>query len=526
MRMRRAVSILLCSLACGSILFGQLAKSYRLESIPQSSLPQTNVVNDIVAKGDTVWFGTDKGLDRLNGQTSLWSHFANTGTFDSKGISAIALHDEIIWVATAYSVTLNDQSMAAGGGLHYSTDRGQTWSFISQPLDVGLVDTLTYGINRIKALDITTEANNVTYDIALTKNTVWTANFAGMLRKSTNRGTSWERVVLPPDGNPSQIKPSDTLDFDLSPSGGRSGLRQNLNHRVFSLFASDDSTIWVGTAGGINKSTDGGISWQKFSHQNQSQPISGNFVVAINEQRFGSKRILWAATVNAEHPDETRGVSFTQDGGATWSTCLLGEFAHNIAVRDSIVYVATDNGVFRSSDTGNSWTKNGTVYDQMKLSRFAGDACYAVAVEDDTVWVGGPEGTASTLDNATHPFGSQWKVFRTYQAVAGTPNRTYSFPSPFSAASEVVRIHYGVAASLNTAPTPSSNVVGIRIFDFAMQPVRILLQNAPRQTGSEYDEIWDGRDDRNRIVANGVYFYNVNTGGSGESYWGKIYVVR
>lgn len=263
----------------------QFYKTYHLsQSSAFGSLPPANSASDIFVERDTVWFGTDKGLSlTLDGGVNF-KNFTNTPPFDAKGISAIAMNNRIIWVATASTVTLDNQTMPQGGGLVYSTDGGQTWTYVHQPVDSGLVDTIQYGINRIKALDITTTANNITYDLALTSGVVWSANFAGMLRKSTDDST-WTRVVLPPDVGPDSISPNDTLDFDLSPSSGKAGLRQNLNHRVFSVFASNDSTLWVGTAGGINKSTNGGKSWRKFSHQNQAQPISGNFVVAIREQR-------------------------------------------------------------------------------------------------------------------------------------------------------------------------------------------------------------------------------------------------
>ena len=55
---------------------------------------------------------------------------------------------------------------------------------------------------------------------------------------------------------------------------------------------------------------------------------------------------MWAATVNANDPDEIKGVSYSDNAGQTWKTTLLGEWAHNIAVKDSIVYIATDNGLF------------------------------------------------------------------------------------------------------------------------------------------------------------------------------------
>jgi hypothetical protein len=134
----------------------------------------------------------------------------------------------------------------------------------------------------------------------------------------------------------------------------------------------------------------------------------------------------------------------------------------------------------------------------------------------DTVWVGGPEGIAYTIDRPDQSFGEQWHVFRTFQPVAGTQN-TYAYPSPFAPDDEVTRIHFS---------TNGQNVsVTIRIFDFAMLPVRTLLQHAPRSGSSELDEIWNGRDDEGRRVANGVYFYSVEIEGR-STLWGKVMVIQ
>ncbi|MGH2568508.1 MAG: hypothetical protein ACRDGA_09230, partial [Bacteroidota bacterium] len=251
-------------------------------------------------------------------------------------------------------------------------------------------------------------------------------------------------------------------------------------------------------------------------HQNQLRPISGNFVVAINEQRWNDKLILCASTVNAIDPDEKRGLSFSEDGGESWNTALLGEFVHNIAFKDSIVYAASDNGLYRSSDFGASWIRSGSIVDPTALQRIASPQIFAVTVKGDEVWIGGNDGLAYTLDTPSQPFGKSWNVFRTHQPVANTA-ATYSYPSPFSPGDEVVRIHYGTQG-LNTQVT-------IRIFNFAMQPVKTLLQNAPRSGSFEHDEIWNGNDDFNLRVSNGVYFYRVEVGGL-EASWGKIYVVE
>jgi hypothetical protein len=519
--MKRTLILYICSCCCTFIMYSQMAKTFQLNSGWKSPLPGTNTINEVLIRKDTVWFGTERGLSFTTNGGSSWTNFSNTGTFDNKGISAVAINDALIWVATGYSTKLNGESVQTGGGLHFSFDRGTTWSFVSQPVDVGTVDTLIYGNNKIRAMNVTVPQQNITFDIALTKNTVWIASWAGMLRKSTNLGTSWTRVILPPD-NLDSIKPADSLNyaFDLSPAAGRLGLIANNNHLLFSVYASDDSTIWAGTAGGINKSTNGGLSWRKFSHQNQVHSISGNFVVALKEQRWKNRRIMWAATVNANDPDEIKGVSYTEDGGSTWKTALLGEWVHNIAVNDSgsVVYVASDNGLFRSSDVGESWTRSSSIYDPQNLQRFVSNECYGVGVKGDTVWFGGPEGTAYTLDSPSHLFGSVWHIFRTAEQVSSS-NSTYAYPNPFTPSGESVRLHFGVPAA------SAAQDVSIRIFDYAMLPVRTLIQKVARPAGKEFDEIWNGRNDNNSIVANGVYFYRVEIGDQ-TPIWGKILVLR
>jgi hypothetical protein len=82
---------------------------------------------------------------------------------------------------------------------------------------------------------------------------------------------------------------------------------------------------------------------------------------------------------------------------------------------------------------------------------------------------------------------------------------------------ESVRIHYGLQGT--NAP------VTIRIFDFALHPVRVLLREAMRSGSTERDEVWDGKDERGRRVTNGVYFYRIEVG-SRSPVWGKIMVIQ
>jgi hypothetical protein len=183
-----------------------------------------------------------------------------------------------------------------------------------------------------------------------------------------------------------------------------------------------------------------------------------------------------------------------------------------------VAYIATDEGVFRTPDGGLSFTKVSYMSDPENRQAITSPAVFSVAVLADTVYVGTGDGLASTIDNETHRFGSAWKIFRAFQQ-SGSTNLTYAYPNPFSPSSEIVRIHYGAPGG-----SGSSTQVNIDIFDFGMNRVRTLINNATR-SGAEFDELWDGRDDHGKTVANGTYFYRLRVENQ-DPQFGKILVLQ
>ncbi len=495
--------------------------SYALRTKTSStsfSAPLSNSVTDIAVSGDSIWLGTGKGLSLSTDRGATWKNFYATPEFAEEDVSALAVHGKEIWVATGHTTMTKDQgAQQEGSGLRYSSDGGATWKVIPQPVDTFDVDTLSYSTNPksfIRALGVTTTIDNITFDIAVTDSAVWIVSFAGMARKSTDKGKTWSLVVLPPD-DLNSISPEDSLRFDMAPTSGSLGLTGNFNHRVFSVIAENDSTLWVGTAGGINLTTDDGRSWRRFTHQNEAKPISGNFVVALRHQQYAGKNILWAATINANDPLERRGVSFSEDYGATWKTTLLDEFPHNFGSRDSIIYTVTDNGIFRSSDEGATWLHAGTIFETSTRVQIARPEFYSAAAMGDTILFGGDDGIAVTYDSGNQ-FGETWNVLHAFQQV-GSSSESYAYPNPFSPNNEIARIHYSTGGK--------DLPVTIRIFDFGMNLVRTVISNSARSGSIEHDEIWDGTDDMHRIVANGPYFYQVVIG-SNKPVWGKILVIK
>jgi hypothetical protein len=517
--MKLKLLITLFLMALGSLLAQVTPDGYNMsvdgKTLPKisSSNPLSNSILDVIAIGDTVWLGTSRGVSVSFDRGESWTNFYGSSPFGNDNVSAIGYDNGTFWAATAQTVEGIADDVPAGTGLKYTTDNGLTWTAVPQPVDHPDSTTVVYGNNTLQALPVTVTEQNLTFDIAFTPGTVWITSFAGGLRKSTDKGESWQRVVLPPDALDS-ISPDDTLDFCLSPVPGSFCAIGNLNHRVFSVISTDDTTLYVGTADGINKSTDNGISWVKFNHQNQAEPISGNFITALGYNN--STNIVWAATWKAEEPSEYYGVSSSDNGGATWKTFLRDERTHNFGFKSFDVIAATDNGAFRSTNQGNSWILPNSIIDEQSNVSLNTSVYYSAGTEQNTVWLGSDDGLARLIDN-TSLWSGTWKVYFASQPLKAT-DETYAYPNPFSPSQEQLKIKY------STGGKDAS--VTIRIYDFGMNYTRTLIQNAPRNKDLEgAPDFWDGNDDAGNIVPNGVYLYRIDVD-SDAPLFGKIIVMR
>lgn len=476
--------------------------------------PLSNSITDIITIGDTIWLGTSRGVSLSTDNGLNWTNFYGQSDFGTDNVSAIAYNNGVFWCATARSTEVTGGStLPEGTGLKYTTNLGATWTSLPQPLDHPDSTTEQYGINTLQALPVTVAIQNLAYDIAFTPGTIWIATFAGGLRKSTDNGQTWKRVIIPPD-NLNSISPNDTLSFCLSPVAGNFCGEGNLNHRVFSVIASNNNTLYVGTANGINKSTDGGISWTKFNAQNQSEPISGNFITALGYNN--SSNTVWASTWKAEDQNEFYGVSSSSNGGQSWQTFLTDERPHNFGFKNFDVMVATDNGVFRSSDNGLTWLLPNSIVDQESDAALRTKIFYDADSYSNNVWLGSGDGLVKLVETPGKMWEGNWKIFFASKPLAAN-DETYCYPNPFNPRQEELKIKYSTGGQQKD--------VTIQIFDFGFNYIRTVIQNAPRERDLEGPpDFWDGRDDNGNYVPNGVYFYRVKTGD--DAVFGKILVMQ
>ncbi|MCK5739430.1 hypothetical protein KAH55_09620, partial [bacterium] len=139
------------------------------------------------------------------------------------------------------------------------------------------------------------------------------------------------------------------------------------------------------------------------------------------------------------------------------------------------------------------------------------------STDESRLWVGTTDGLATTADN-----GLNWHVYRKTITTgqSGEP-RTYAFPTPFSPSrmnnlggDGFVRIQYN---------TTEATSITLKVHDFAMELIKTVVTDQARPAG-DFSEVWNCRNGRNELVANGVYFYSVDIAGDG-TYWGKIMII-
>ena len=516
----------------------------------------SNVVTEVIIQADNlVWLGTGLGIsiisDSLSVKTLQDTLDLINGSYTTRiprgGISAMTTGDQggpyekFMFAAAAGS----ENDIPIGKGIVFTTDATDStinWIYYDQPIDDALSDTIPFGdIGFVAVLPVTVPQANVTYDMDLSEEFAWTASWAGGLRRFKFSDQVWERVPLPMDNQYELTTCKDTSyiriggkyvlkDYYLNPRDPLDG--GNHNHKAFSVLSYSD-TIWVGTANGINRGILGSgncIDWKHYSYPMDN--LSGNFVVGLEIQRLNGKRIIWAATVNADDPTEKRGISYTIDDGLSWNTALLGERIYNIAAFDSLVFAASANGLWKTED-GINWAlykpahqaipvPNTAIYD---LDEVLADEVYSVAFDnrsyygDGSIWIGTGDGAAHSYDLD----GLNWKIFRAEYDI----NEDYAYPNPFSPYTHNVLNDNGYVR-FHTNEWPGTFVIDIDIYNFAME--KVYATSFDKRISSSGTLKWDGRDQQGVYVHNGVYFvkltYPENQSSKPSPHWVKLIVVK
>ncbi len=509
----------------------------------------SNMIAEIRLMGDSLtWLGTGQGL-ALHDGNKIYSHRFTTDSLVNGqttklvpygGIPAISVMNDTmvvsfsgdngtIQVGLGLTLTYNSQEINDSSGID--------WIYLQQPIDLESDTLRPFGEGFFRSLPVTVPEANVTYDAMLSGDYLWIASWAGGLRRYDLNTKIWEVIPMPMDDQDSLslctgFNEDDNIlpGYFLNPRDPADG--GNHNHKAFSVLVNGD-TVWVGTANGVNRGimidewvevSPGNIQkfncieWVHYSYPD----LSGNFVVGLARQKWEGRTTIWAATMNADTPGETRGLSYTRDGGLTWQTTLLGQRIYNITARDSLVLASSKSGLWKSYD-GENWAVFSPAVDTTFMSRdeILTDVVYTSVIDQrngqSNLWIGTSNGAAYSSDLN----GSSWTIFQTEYDTLDF----YAYPNPFSpnhhnqSGNEgYVRFHTGTIINRD---------VELDIFNFAMEKVYQYDYDLNTYNGALK---WNGRDMNGFLVDNGVYFirmkYSPSINSSPRYFWDKLILVK
>ena len=497
-----ALQIMGQSLSYAQIHPGQVPSPFK--SISQNS------VSNMGSQGDTLWIGP-----RMNFNVGNQLDWNIPDGIDSVSagrgrLFSIALAPDTIVAGIGYNDIRGDESVQSQMGFYISTDGGLTWmlSDTSRTLDKPDDTTVRYGGQDFQTIPVIVPQQSPPYMVDFRGDVIFFAGWASGIRRSTDFGRSWERIVLPPF-ELDELRPELEYDFTIDPRGD--GVTNNfLNFLGFSVLVASDGNVYAGTAGGLNISDNAlfapadSIRWRHIRAEQNPDGLLGNWITSIRENPYDNG--IWMTNWLAVTGSDTEGLVVTRDQGQTFEQHLFGERIYDIGFNGSTIFATGNNGIFISGDNGGSWRQVRRI-SSANTSMKPNATYYTAANTNGRVWIGSSDGLASTVDD-----GKTWEIVRVdfpldgknrFQSNAPSVS-SYAYPNPFSPRQhELVRIKF---------ENQNASDVSIRLYDFGMNLVRILDEKKELGPGT-YEAVWDGTDQQGRKVANGTIFYHIDVGG-------------
>ena len=198
-----------------------------------------------------------------------------------------------------------------------------------------------------------------------------------------------------------------------------------------------------------------------------------------------------------------------------WSGPLIESITPEIAVRGEIITISGD-GFGADPGSGNhSTVENNVMIGSMQLSDDAIQSWTPGAIQACV-----PNGVDSGEQDVyvtAGGIGSNPLVISIAEGAVGLSNESvYFFPNPFNPDADRAGVSYSLARAAD---------VTVRLYDSAGHHVATALDGVSRPARARQTDTWDGTDDSGDIVANGVYFYVIETS-EGERAVGTVAVLR
>ena len=545
------------------------------------SVHGTNLLAGTLQEG--VFISSDQGVTWLevNGglPRSQWdsTHYAEVSSIVSIGADLFLCADGWIFSSTNGGMAWTQPNpgwggrilsasggslLSSGGGFSLSTDSGTSWAV----KDSGLTETYVIAL-------------------AASGGNIVAATIGGGVFRSTNGGEVWSEandgmlgvsakdlVPLTSQGGAQLFVGTDQGIYVSTNGGGNwtsvgAGLpRPSLGSLDVAHDSAGGTTLIAGYAWhGLWLSTDGGSSWARRYTGLTWEPgiwsvvtLGENYIAGTagggiirstdkgniwTEDIFGPQGVVCFGLSGTNVFAGASGIYRSSDYGATWEHVINGlspipmvysfAFVPNGSGGDSLCLAATSRGVYRSTNTGQTWTPAGLAGSSVQALFVYGARIFA-GTKNEGIFLSADNGTTWNPVNEGIPLGTTVRGFGVFgsdmflatlgRGIWRRPLRELVTSVGFTALS--IPEHFSMAQNypnpFNSSTTiryglPGREHMSLTIFNTLGQQVSV-LQNGEQDAG--YHEVrFDGA-----TFPSGVYFYRMQAGSFTETR--KLLLVR
>ena len=377
-----------------------------LHWVPANTGIERASISDIIASGPNLLAAAKSSCPSyLNIFKSTDNGASWTGTSGLAGnvVHSFVIKDGSVWATFA--------GLPKNSGLARSTDNGNTWQVVPSI------------ITNAGAAIVSDNAIIVAED-----NFIW---------RSTDDGMSWdivEQFALTGIGSfakaGTKLFGAATTGIQTSTDNGASWNFEAFSNGAYS-FSAIGSTIYLGSSSKVFKSTDLGTTW---------------IDVSTGLGKGGIQALLYdGSTLFAGTPADAVGIFRSTNGGTSWEPAAAGLPVASL-IRGQIafgayVFAGTEgDGIYRSSDHGNTWTKT-----DVDNSLLAHQLVFAFCAKDNALYAGAGNGIYKSTDGGT-----------TFQRTLN------GFPQNINVTAYSLTVSSGnILAAVNISFSPSQSLEGI-----------------------------------------------------------------
>ena len=374
--------------------------------VPANAGIERASISDIIASGSNLLAAAKSACPSY---LNIFKSTDNGATWSgTSGLAGNVVHSFVI---KGTSVWATFAALPKNSGLARSTDNGNTWQVVPS-----IITNAGEAIVSDNAI------------IVAEDNFIW---------RSTDDGMSWDVVEqFALTGIGSFAKAGTNLfgaartGIQTSTDNGASWNFEPFSNGAYS-FSSSGSTIYLGSNSKVFKSTDLGATW---------------IDVSIGLGNGGIQALLYdGSTIFAGTPADIAGIYRSTNGGANWEPAAAGLPVASL-IRGQIafgpyVFAGTEgDGIYRSSDHGNTWTKT-----DVNNSLLAHQLVFAFCAKDNALYAGAGNGIYKSTDGGI-----------TFQRTLN------GFPPNINVTAYSLTVSSGnILAAVNVSFSPSQSLEGI-----------------------------------------------------------------